>query len=252
MLLNHSFPISSKGDLNKITGIPAWGFFLLLAFSGNVAYSQVKIETAPDTTHKKVKSIKPAFDFDQRFSFITNDPVNIWGGRAGILVNEKFKVGAGAYFLNDKLKDNTVDSITGQSKTYAHRNLYFGTVYFEPFLFRKKFWELSIPIEAGFGKSIFKVYETGTDLYLNEVVKYFFPTGAGLSLSLKLPAFFGWRPFRWIGINGLIGYRYDLYEKYYQTHYDGMYWSISGAIFLDRVSDDIHYWKEQKRKKKIY
>ena len=238
-------------DLDRSGGIRALGIFLLL-LSGQLVYSQVKIETAPDTTHKKTRSIKPAFDFDQRFSFIRKAPVNIWGGRAGILVNEKFKVGMGAYFLNDKLKSIAVDSVTGEPKTYAHRNLYFGTVYFEPFLFRKKYWELSIPIEAGFGKSIFKVYETATNNYMGEVVKYFFPTGAGLSLSLKLPAFFGWKPFRWIGINGLIGYRYDLYEKYYQTNYDGMYWSISGAIFLDRVSDDIHYWKEQKRKRKIY
>jgi hypothetical protein len=189
-----------------------------------------------DTT--RLRSIKPALDFDQRFSFIRKQPVNIWGQRIGILVNERFKVGIGGYFTNQRFDDNA---------DYVRRKLYFGTVYFEPFLVRKKYWELSIVTEAGFGLSNVKVYESSSNRLDTAEVKDFFPAGAGLSLSLKLPAFFGWRPFRWFGINGLVGYRYDIDENALHTPYDGMFWSISGAIFLDRVSDDIHYWRQRKK-----
>jgi len=105
---------------------------------------------------------------------------------------------------------------------------------------------MSIPIELGFGRSYFKVYDTQTNTFMGSTTTYFIPSGGGLSLSFKLPAVLGWRPTRWVGINFLAGYRYDFLERYFGTNYDGAYWSISGAIFLDRIQDDIRYWKKKK------
>jgi hypothetical protein len=198
---------------------------------------------------KKKYTFKPAFDFDQRFSFIRSKEVNIWGQRAGVLVNEKFKVGGGIYFLHDKQKNITLD--IGASAAYnAFRNLYFGTCYFEPFVFRYKFVEFSIPIEAGFGKSIYKVYNASSGELLSTEKRDFLPTGTGLSLSFKLPPIGRFKPTRWFGINFLAGYRYCLLENYFQTHYNGAFWSVSGAIFLDRVTDDYRDWHRKRQQKK--
>jgi hypothetical protein len=206
----------------------------------------------PDTTHhtKLLWSIKPSFDIDQRFSFIYNTPVNIWGARIGLLFNESFKAGFGAYFLSNRLKSKTLDPTTGTPFYFAQRDVYFGTFYLEPFLMRREYWELSVPVEIGFGQSYFKVYN-GNNLFLGQEIKYFFPTGAGLSLSLKMPAFFGCRPFRWIGINGLVGYRYRLLASAFKTDYDGSFWSISATIFFDRVFDDVRYWKKKKKERAL-
>ena len=69
------------------------------------------IATAQDTAaglvpiQKQKLSLKPTTDFDQRFSFINKEDVNIWGYRIGVIVNDKFKVGIGGYFLN---QDTTI------------------------------------------------------------------------------------------------------------------------------------------------
>lgn len=52
--------------------------------------------------HKK-RTLKPAGDFDQRFSFVENQPVSIWGYRVGFLVNDKYKTGIGGYFLDQNI-----------------------------------------------------------------------------------------------------------------------------------------------------
>ena len=202
-----------------------------------------------DSIQARKHSVKPAFDFDQRFSLLGPEFVNIWGARAGLLVNDKFKIGFGLYFLGEFNKNKKVPlDIT--TPTYAKRNLYFGTLYFEPFIFKRKYWELSLPIEAGFGKSIFRTFDSNTNVNTKNESTFFIPSGGGLSLSLKLPAILGWRPSRWIGINFLAGYRYDFKEKYFGTNFDGAFWSVSGAIFLDRIADDIHYWRSVKKFKR--
>ncbi|HTL82776.1 MAG TPA: hypothetical protein VL651_13780 [Bacteroidia bacterium] len=206
---------------------------------------------------KKKNTFKPAFDFDQRFSFIRKKEVNIWGARAGVLINDKFKVGIGAYFLKDKLKSIAIDS-GGAPLYHATRDLYFGTLYYEYFLFRFKFVEFSIPLEAGGGKSVFLVYDNATGVQVNRTVKFFLPTGAGLSLSFKLPPIGKFKPTRWFGINFLAGYRYcafqgkfeNIFPHRFETDYNGPFWSVSGAIFLDRVSDDTKEWKMKRREKK--
>lgn len=217
-------------------------FLLLLVLNGFplLLFSQ-------DTTRHV--TIKPAFDFDQRFSFITDKRVNIWGARAGLLINEKFKIGSGIYFLNDRLRSTTVD--TGDASLYSgKRDLYFATVYYEPFFFRFRYVELSLPIEAGFGKSVFHVYNRNSGELLQTDNRFFLPTGAGLSLSFKLPPIGRFKPTRWVGINFLAGYRYCVLENYFQTDYDGLFWSVSGAIFLDRVTDDCRQWKHARQAKK--
>jgi hypothetical protein len=220
------------------------GYAYLLFFLAASPLRGQDCDTA--TVARKVLSLKPAFDFDQRFSFIRGDAVNIWGERAGILINDKFKVGIGGYYLDQNLKSIVVNQ-NGKPLYYAHRNLYFGTGYIEPFLMRRTYWELSIPIELGFGESFFKSYDSNTNELLASEQKIFIPAGVGLSFSLKLPTFWGWRPPHWFGLNFLAGYRYCILENEFQTDYDGFFWSISGSIFLDRVVDDIHYWKKGKR-----
>ncbi len=228
-----------------------FSFLIIIAFSSCVTYAQTKdsIPVKQDSVaiKKRIRTIKPTTDFDQRFSFFRNSQVNIWGQKVGVLINDEWKVGVGGYFLKDKfegVKLNTNISNT-PSNVFINRNLYFGTVYFEPFLWRKPWWELSIPFEMGVGKTTLTYYYVTDGEQFDTRIKYFFPTGLGLSLSLKLPPGDRFKPFRWVGINFLAGYRYDLDEHVYNTDYDGAFWSISGAIFLDRILDDYRGWRKK-------
>ncbi|MGZ4118843.1 MAG: hypothetical protein ACXVPY_15245 [Bacteroidia bacterium] len=226
---------------------------IIFLFGFSKAFSQEKDTIPPKDSvfeiHKNF-TLKPTTDFDQRFSFFRGSKVNIWGQKAGVLINEKLKVGVGGYFLKDYLKGSKLYN-TSTPDFYVKRNLKFGTFYVEPFLFRKSWWELSVPFEIGFGKTILQDYAVVNDNLIASGVKYFFPTGAGLSLSLKLPPGEHYKPFRWVGINFLVGYRYDLDEHVYNTDYDGMFWSISGAVFLDRVVTDYKGWKKKKNQNPV-
>ena len=221
-------------------------FFFFLLFGLENSYSQ-KTDTA--AVNKKHFSLKPSFDFDQRFSFIRTRIVNIWGERVGIIINDEFKTGVGGYFLSDLHKGTSL-GVDGNPLYYAKRNLAFGTAYFEPFLFRRDLWEFSIPFELGYGKSHFNIYQWATDNFVESHTADFFPSGVGLSLSLKAPEIRHLKPLRWVGINGLIGYRVCLLENVFKTDYDGPFWSISGTIFLDRAVDDIKEWKQKRRAQK--
>ena len=192
-------------------------------------------------------TIKPTTDFDQRFSFIRNYSVNIWGQRGGILLNDEWKFGVGAYYMDDTRMNARTSSGGVNPNHYLKQNLVFGTGYVEPFLIRRTYWELSVPFELGYGKAGSKVYESSTDAQISTRSKDFLPTGAGLSLSLKFPPIGRFKPTSWVGLNFLAGYRYCLLENVFKTDYDGAFWSISGAIFLDRIFDDTRAWKRKRK-----
>lgn len=82
-------------------------------------------------------TIKPTTDFDQRFSFVQNNKVNIWGQKVGVLLNNRWKVGIGGYFLNDRLKESKLSTLS-VPEYYVKRNLRFATLYFEPFYFENR------------------------------------------------------------------------------------------------------------------
>ena len=92
---------------------------------------------------KKRTSIKPTGDFDQRFSvFGSNKNVNIWGYRIGVLVNDKVKVGIGGYFVKSDY-DTNIYKTRNQTQNFTQKSqinqtIYYGTMYLEPYLIRKK------------------------------------------------------------------------------------------------------------------
>ena len=212
-------------------------------------------DTLPDkfSDSVKLKSVhkntyKPSTDFDQRFSFIRSQSVNIWGQRAGVVLNDWLKFGIGVYYMsNTKMMGLRLIANSSIPVHYSQQSLVFGTGYIEPFLIRRTYWELSVPFEIGFGKSFSKVYNTSNDSYLRSNSKDFIPTGAGLSLSVKFPTLPHFKPLSWIGVNFLAGYRYCLLQNDFKTSYDGAFWSVSGAIFLDRISDDYRAWKRNRK-----
>jgi hypothetical protein len=142
-------------------------------------------------------------------------------------------------------------AVSRTSASQQHRQqLYLGTVYYEPYLIRRNLWESSIVFETGYGRSINLLEDPDTKEIAGKQNNAFIPAGIGLSLNLKMPPLFGIRPIRWLGINAMAGYRKVLFQDGDTYNYDGAYWSISGAIFLDRILEDMHYWKEKKASKR--
>jgi len=191
---------------------------------------------------KKSPTIKPTGDFDQRFEHIGNQAISVWGYRLGVLVNDRFKMGIGGYFYNQLEAAGAINK-NEQSELAIKTHASFGTVYFEPYLLRKKRWELSVVMEAGWGvvntDSVALASEKGL---MQHTSKHIFPVGSGLSVNLIMPDIRGLHFLTYFGINGMAGIR-----KTFGQPGSGVYWSISSAIFIDRIFTDIKYGSSKKK-----
>lgn len=188
---------------------------------------------------KKRVSLKPAGDFDQRFSFIGNGGVNIWGYRIGALVNDTYKVGIGGYFLKQESSGVKLDA-TGVPINQLTKSLYFGTIYYEPFLFRRKRWEMSMVFELGYGKAELDSSNKIRGRFLTKTEKQdFVPAGMGYSVNFIIPDMKGLHFLTYIGLNGMLGLRKAVFNSDLKYNYDGWYWSIGSAVFIDKIFSDL-------------
>ncbi|MDI9366339.1 MAG: hypothetical protein QM541_15385 [Flavobacterium sp.] len=233
-------------------------YTVLLMFALVVMLCVCNIATAQDTATalvplKKLKlSLKPTTDFDQRFSFINKEDVNIWGYRVGVIVNDKFKVGIGGYFLNQDTTIVRTDRF-GNPTSKLQRKLYFGTVYYEPYLFRKPLVEMSLVFEIGYGKAVLDSANSKRNgnrpptIVSVEDKQDFVPAGAGISFNFKVPDIKGLHFLTYVGINAMTGLRKTIFESDLKNNFDGWYWSIGGAIFLDKLLADMKAKKAHKK-----
>jgi hypothetical protein len=234
---------------------------LLLMFSLTVTLLVCNIATAQDTAtpslsiKKQKLSLKPTTDFDQRFSFINKEDVNIWGYRVGVVVNDKFKVGIGGYFLSQDTTILKTDAL-GRPTSKLQRKLYFGTVYYEPFLFRKQVVEMSLVFEIGYGKAVLDSANSKRNgnrpatIVSVQDKQDFVPAGAGISFNFRAPDIKRLHFLTYIGINAMTGLRKTIFESDLKSNYDGWYWSIGGAIFIDKIFADIKAKKTSKNSSK--
>ena len=237
------------------------------------AQSAVSVETPaqPDTATTRssnANSLTFTASTDQRFFFFndtrTEDnkrvPVSVYGLRAGFLFPAQrerpalgsnrvasFKAGVGFYFVNQRLDIPGLLAGTSESVT---RHLRIATVYYERYLYRRKAFEVSMPIEFGYGHSRYERNDDQANKY--EVARgIFLPLGIGLSGSYQFPVIRWFRPIHWFGVNVLTGYRFILKKDIpdSQINYSGLYVSVGPSFFLENMLADIKHWR-QKRKKK--
>ncbi|MEP6748153.1 MAG: hypothetical protein ABJB86_10545 [Bacteroidota bacterium] len=194
-------------------------------------------------------NLKPTTDFDQRFYYTPGERQNVWGYRAGVLIHDTYKLGIGGYYMNQQSDQGVATTSLTRTSTDAimvNKKLYLGTVYYEPYVMRRTLWESSLVFETGYGRTVNSSTSKTDNSTLTKQNALFIPAGIGLSVNLKLPPLFHIQCFRWAGINAMVGYRAAIYRQDKQYKYNGAYWSLSGAIFLDRLFEDYHAWKRQR------
>ncbi len=230
---------------------------LFLLFSILILNTKAQTTTLSyfDSLKNQKKSLKPTGDFDQRFSFINNKEVNIWGYRIGALVNDRYKVGIGFYTLKANFDSNITRLRRVTNISQVNQTLYYGTVYIEPYLIRRKRWEMSMIFEVGYGNAIIDSVNirniTGprpstTKRYTTRR-EPFIPVGMGLSFNLIIPDKKGLHFLTYFGLNGLIGIRRVILDGNFNENYNGLYWSIGTAIYIDRIFSDIKKKRESKK-----
>ncbi len=195
---------------------------------------------------KKKNSLKPAGDFDQRFSFIDNEGVSIWGYRLGLSINDTYKIGIGGYFLKQEIAGIKLDA-AGIPINQLTKSLYYATVYYEPYLFRTKRWEMSMVFELGYGKAVLDSINKIRGRFLTKTEnQVFIPAGMGYSVNLIIPDIKGLHFLTYLGLNGMIGLRKAVFESDLKYNFDGWYWSVGSAVFIDKILNDLSGKKKKK------
>lgn len=237
----------------------------------SVVQAQVKYvdSTSMQGKETKPKSLTFTASTDQRFFFFndtrTEDnrrvPVSVYGIRAGFLFppsqhraalkagrSASFKAGAGFYFVNQRLDRPGLLPNTSESVT---RHLRIATVYYERYLLRRKSFEVSMPIEFGYGHSRYEINDEQAAKY--EVARgVFLPLGVGLSAAYQFPVIRWFKPIHWFGLNFLTGYRFilkkDVPES--QINYTGLYFSVGPSFFLENLTADVKRWRQKRKSRR--
>lgn len=111
--------------------------------------------------------------------------------------------------------------------------LNYATFFYQYVMLDKRFLEIDVPLEIGFGKFTNKQIDTDNgDVILNES-GVIVPTGAGLQFVLK--------PFRWIGFSTTGGYRYVL-DKNVDLDFNGLYYSFGLWLDIRQIYREIKFF----------
>ncbi len=185
----------------------------------------------------KPKLIRPQFKIDNRVTLFNRQQLVVVGIDAGILIKERLRITAGFYGLSNRLTSikKTVNNVdyTGQ---YA---LSYGAINAEFQYINKPHYSFGLPIELGIGGNKLNYKSTldnsKTPRESGFVSVFYF----GLSATFK--------PIRWIGIKGAVGYKKTLLNGIKDAPFDGFYYSIGLIADFREVAIDYRLYKLKKK-----
>jgi hypothetical protein len=245
-------------------------FFLFEILSANAQQADTFIRqdnSLPSTTQKKnfayyfapislrhaARSKKIDFQIDTRNSFVKDFPINVYGVNLGVVVRERFRWGAGYYWINQSFNDkllgiyatnttnnpdrmgrvimtskgvpvpiSTLEQLVAAGKISSsdylvasqHIDLWFASVGFMYTFYASRLVEFAIPIEIGYGGFEEKLY----DISGNDFASIGSKVKPQPTTGNFFPGQIGFnvllKPHRWFYLEGSYGYRQTISQNY--------------------------------------
>lgn len=208
----------------------------------------LRTQLQKDSAHIfRFQMVRPFLGIDTRNSWIKNEngtknvPINVNGFQLGVILHEDHTVGLGFYSIanSSKLPHKLTDR--NNRTRYQNLKLSYATLFYQYTIVDTRFFELDVPMEIGIGKY---------DYYLSDSVQVKLPktvetgpmrlTGGGVNIVLK--------PVRWIGLNGMAGYRFCVFNKHTALNLNGLYYSYGVWIDVRQIIRDTRYYLVKKRR----
>lgn len=222
------------------------------AFSQALLPSQIfAIDSLTNQLHKdslhifRFQKFRPYANIDTRNSFIRNMPINVFGVQLGTQINDKHVVGLGLYKTSTQVRDFTITTKNDKKiNTQRDLSLSYLTAFYQYVLLDKRYFEVDIPVELGYGEYQLQLYNQQTGERFSQRKAGMLLCGAGPMVTLK--------PLRWVGISGMAGYRLT-YEKNQNINLNGLYFSYGLWLDIRQIIRDTRYYlvKKPKYKKQI-
>ena len=159
-------PFNTKSIKMSLTSLGTFFLFIKLRFLLNILFiigilPNVIAQSFEEDVLDALES-KPKLDLrlDSRHSFINQGGVSVFGIKGGIEYDRKLRFGLGFNILTTR-QSRTVNYIeNGQQKKDENARLVFYNFspYVEYVFFKQKKWEISVPVQIGFGTSYYNYY----------------------------------------------------------------------------------------------
>lgn len=162
---------------------------------------------------------KPYCRAENRNSFITKERVNLLGFMVGATFVEKHTFCVGYYFLG--IDPKTIRKFTVDFRSKEILDLHYFNVSYVHVLLNKRFVQVNIPLEAGYGTYKLELKDNLNNP-LGTTHGNFVPFNGGVQFIFK--------PIKWAGLSTTGGYRY-VQQGDLEVSLRGWYYSI--GIWLD-------------------
>jgi hypothetical protein len=181
----------------------------------------------------KFKKLRLVFSFDNRSSFVRSIPVDFNGVQLGFIYRERHSFGVGFYGMtvNSQQPVKVKDANRTINQTLR---LNFTMVFYEFVLVSRRYFSLHLPIEAGFGNYNVVLQDSLSKKIVRDDRAPVLPLGTGLQVIIK--------PFRWVGLSLLGGYRY-VSEKSVNLNFNGVFYSVGVWFDVRQAYREWKYWK---------
>jgi hypothetical protein len=229
-----------------------WILFLVLLQCGMYAqnFTRKQLHQRDSLTAKlkadsvhifRFQKYRPYFNIDQRNSFIRNAPININGLQLGVLIKEKHVIGLGGYAITSTSKQKIKTKTDKNVEVERTLDMKYATVFYQYVAIDRRYFELDLQAEFGTGQFNLNFYDTKTGNLLQNRSGNLLVTGVGPIIAIK--------PFRWVGIMGMAGYRFT-FEKNPNLNFSGAFYGYGLWLDLRQIIRDVNYNLIKKRKYK--
>lgn len=198
----------------------------LMMFFGTQVQGQIVSQLKQQFNEKPKFSVR----FDTRNSFIANKAAKIRGVKFGLDYGKDVTVGMSFNWLDAKF-DSQKDVLVGMDTVHAKLDFAYLGAYFEYTFYRTKKWEISIPVQIGFGSTYFG-YKNEQDkakkMYQKPILVY----EPAMTAEYKI--------WRYLGVGAGVGYRLMLINnKDIDGNFNSPIYVLKLKVYLGQVYRDV-------------
>ena len=184
--------------------------------------------------------IRPQLRAANRVSFHLGQKLTLNGFDAGVLLKDKLRLALGYYFSNGNI--NAYKTSYEGIAVERLLGLNYGSINTEYIFLRKRFLSLGLPLDFGFGRNKINYLDIVSGENFGAESGPMFLTDFGFSGIFK--------PIRWVGLRGVVGYRKFIISRVKNFNFDGGFYSIGLSVDIREIIKDLRMCRLKNKYKK--